>query len=133
MAKIALGILVAVVCTIVAAKLAYDASVHAGPLAVNEPWAQNKMEFVTWNGNKWTAWVHDGAFEHRPQHEGTWHAHSKSTLSFLDWEGNPAKATIDDEVFVVVPYGGATSHEAAIRYRDWNGESRIRTFNQLQR
>jgi hypothetical protein len=91
------------------------------------------MEFVTWNGSNWTTWVRDEAFEHRPQHEGTWHPHAKPTLSYINWDGEPTKATIDGQTFVVAPHGMGSSRQDAIRYRDWDGENRLRTYNQLQR
>ena len=133
MSKIVLGILAAAFCTIVAAKLAYDASAHPSEARLNEPWAQNRMEFVAWNGNNWTAWIRDESFEHRPQHEGTWHPHANPTLSYINWDGEPTKATIEGETFVVAPHGMDSSRQDAIRYRDWDGENRLRTYNQLQR
>ena len=114
MTKIVLGILAAAICTIVGAKLAFEATAHATPHAVNEAGVQNKMEFVTWNGNQWTAWIRDGAFEHRPHEEGNWHPHANSTLAFIDWNGS-------------------IQRESALRYRDWAGENRLRTVKQLQR
>ncbi|MCH2336897.1 MAG: hypothetical protein MK316_06485 [Pseudomonadales bacterium] len=133
MTKIVLGIFAAALCTIVAAKIAYDASGHPSSATVNEPWAQHKLEFVTWNGSNWTAWIRDEAFEHRPQKEGKWHSHAKRTLSYINWQGTPTKATIDGEAFMVTPHGVDSSRQDAIRYRDWDGENRLRTFNQLQR
>ena len=136
MTKIVLGILAAAICTIVGAKLAFEATAHATPHAVNEAWAQNKMEFVTWNGNRWTAWIRGGAFEHRPHEEGNWHPHANSTLAFIDWNGTPAQAKIEGKAFLIAHHGdwnGSIQRESALRYRDWAGENRLRTVKQLQR
>jgi len=136
MTKIVLGILAAAICTIVGAKLAFEATTHTTPHAVNEAWAQNKMEFVAWNGNRWTAWIRDGAFEHRPQEEGNWHPHSNSTLAFIDWNGAPAQAKVEGDKFLIAHHGdwnGPIEQESALHYRDWTGENRLRTVKQLQR
>ena len=57
MIKVVLGLLAAVLVTILAAKLSYEVTVYSGAESINRPWTQNTMEFVAWNGEKWTAWI----------------------------------------------------------------------------
>ena len=89
---------------IVAAKLVFDATSYTGSEPVNEPWVQSSMEFVTWNGEKWTGWVRSEGFELRPQNEGRWSQHSNSMLAFMDWEGAPWQVRIDGDSFLPVSY-----------------------------
>ena len=122
--------------TIAAAGLAFDFNSRSGVEPTLDPWAQNKMEFVAWNGERWTAWIRDGAFEQIPQNEGKWSRHAKASLAFTDWEGEPWQAKIDDEEFLLAHRGdwqGPTDRTAAIRYRDWQGQNQIRTVEQLRR
>ncbi len=136
MIKIVLGLAVAVLATIVAAKLAFEVSVHAGDEPVNQPWTQNSMEFVAWNGGKWTAWIRDDTFEQRPQNEGRWSRHANISLAFIDWQGRPWQAKIDGDVFLLAHRGewkGPTVRGEAIRYRDWKGDNQLRTLSQLKR
>ena len=136
MIKVVVGLVGAVLATIVAAKLAYDASAYTGAGPVNQPWAQNTMEFVTWNGEKWTAWIRDGSFEHRPKKEGQWHDHANVSVAFIDWERQHWQAKIDGDGFLLAHRGdwkGDTRRVSAIRYRDWKGENRLRTLAQLNR
>jgi hypothetical protein len=136
MIKVASGLLVAVLATAFAARLAVDAAVHTEAGPANEPWAQNRMELVAWNGEKWTAWVRDDVFEQRPQNEGRWSRHSNASLAFVDWEGQPWQAKIDGDAFLLAPRGewnGSVERSTAIRYVDWNGQRQLRTVAQLQR
>ena len=76
MIKVVLGLSTVVLATVVAAKLAYDVTTYTGDGPVNQPWAQNSMELVAWNGEKWTAWVRESSFEQRPQNDEKWSRHS---------------------------------------------------------
>ena len=135
MVKAVLGLATGVLFTILAAKLAFDATAHTGAAPTNEPWALASMEFVTWNGEKWTGWVRDEASELMPQNEVKWRRHAKGSLAFLDWGGHKWQAKIDGEEFLVAHRGAWEESEraAAIRYRDWNGENQLRTVAQLRR
>ncbi|MCZ6656815.1 MAG: hypothetical protein O7C67_05920 [Gammaproteobacteria bacterium] len=136
MIKIVLGVMVAVLATVVAAKLAFEATAYTGAGPVNQPWAQNTMEFVAWNGEKWTAWVRDDTFEQRPQNESQWHEHANISLAFIGWEYDPWQAKIDGDGFLLAHQGnwkGSTKRASAIRYRDWKGENQLRTLAQLKR
>ena len=136
MAKIVLGLAAAVLATIVAAKVAYDATAHTSDAPANQPWATNTMEFVAWNGERWTAWIRDSAFEQRPQNEGRWSGHANASLAFIDWDGGHWQAKIDGDAFLLADRGdwnGSTERVAALRYRDWNGDNQLRTLDQLRR
>ena len=136
MIKIVLGLLAAVLVTILAARLSYEATTYDGAEPANQPWAQDTMEFVAWNGTKWTAWIRDGTFEHRPQQEGFWSSHANVSLAFIDWEGTPWQVKIDNDALVLAHRGdwnGAIKRVTAIRYRDWRGENQLRTLAQLKR
>ena len=136
MARLFFSLVAAVVIAIVAARFAYNASVDPGDEPAMEAWAQNKMEFVAWNGEKWTAWIRDGAFEHVPQNSSRWSRHSNSSLAFIDWDGEAWQAKIDGEEFVLAHRGDwqePTERAIAIRYRDWSGKHRLRALAQLRR
>jgi len=89
MIKIVFGLSAVVLATVLAAKLAFNATAYTGDTPVNQPWAQNTMEFVTWNGEKWTAWIRDSTFEQRPQNDVKWSAHANTSRAFIGWEGKP--------------------------------------------
>ena len=94
------------------------------------------MEFVSWNGQRWLTWVHDGAFEQIPQDDKNWSRHSNPTLAFTDWEGEPWQAKIDGDEFLLAHRGeweGLVERSHAIRYRDWAGTNQLRTVVQLRR
>jgi len=136
MIKVVLGLLAALLATILGAKLTYDATAYNGTDPANQPWAQDSMEFVTWNGEKWTAWIRDGTFEQRPQNNAKWSSHANTSLAFIDWEGEPWQAKINSDALVLAHRGdwtGSTKHMTAIRYRDWKGENQLRTLTQLKR
>ena len=136
MIKVVLGLLAAVLFTVVAAKLAFDATAYTGAEPANQPWAQNTMEFVAWNGEKWTAWIRDGAFEHRPQNEARWSPHANASLAFIDWEGEPWQVKIGGDAFLLARRGDwkdPTERVAAVGYRDWKGDNQLRTLAQLTR
>lgn len=136
MIKIVLGLSAGLLATVVAAKLAFNATTYTEAGPASRPWAQDTMEFVAWNGEKWTAWIRDDAFEQRPQNEVKWSRHSNPSLAFIDWEGREWQAKIDGDEFLLAYRGnwkGAIEHVTALRYRDWEGERRLRTVAQLKR
>jgi hypothetical protein len=136
MIKVVLGVAAAVLATVVAAKLAFEVSVHPGDEPVNHPWAQNSIEFVAWNGEKWTAWIRDEAFEQRPQDVQKWSPHANISLAFIGWKGSLWQAKIDGEEFLLAHRGDwndVSERGTAIRYRDWKGENQLRTLAQLKR
>lgn len=136
MARVLWGIPFAFVATVVAARLAFEftAPVFSGP--ITEPWAQSRMEFVSWNNEQWTGWVREEFFEQTPENTVDWHRHSNPSLAYIDWDGEPWQAKIEGEAFVLAhrgDWGGPTESANAIRYRDWSGQNRLRTLAQLQR
>lgn len=136
MIKIILGLVAAVLVTIAAAKMMYEATAYTGAEPANQPWAQNSMEFVAWNGEKWTAWIRDDAFEQRPKNKGRWSTHANVSLAFIDWERKPWQVKVDGDAFLLAHRGdwkGSIERVSAIRYRDWKGENQLRTLNQLKR
>jgi hypothetical protein len=136
MIKVVLGLSTVVLATVVGAKLAYDVTTYTGDGPVNQPWAQNSMELVAWNGEKWTAWIREASFEQRPQNDEKWSRHANASLAFIDWKGRPWQAKIDGDEFLLARRGdwkGATERGIALRYRDWKGENQLRTLAQLKR
>lgn len=136
MRLVILGLLVAFVAAAVAARLTVEATSggRAGP--ANEPWAQDEMEFVAWNGEKWTAWIRGGEFELVPEDTRNWSRHSNDTLAFVDWDGEHWQARVDDDAFELAHRGdwqGDTQRAQAIKYRDWSGRNQFRTVDQLVR
>ena len=69
MGKALLGLCAAVAATIIAANIAYNATANTATEPVNEPWAQDRMEFLAWNGQKWTGWIRGNEFEQTPANE----------------------------------------------------------------
>lgn len=136
MSKIVLGLFVAFLATVVAAKLVFEGTSATIGAHANQPWAQNRMEFIAWNDQQWTAWIRDGEFELVPQDTSNWTRHSNSTLAFIDWEGELWQAKVDGEAFLLAHRGdwkGETERASAIRYRDWQGDPELRTVGQLTR
>jgi hypothetical protein len=136
MAKVFYVLSAAFVITVVAARLAFEFTAPGNSGPVNEPWALSKMEFISWNNEEWTAWIHDGEFAQTPQNTGDWHRHSNPSLAFIDWEGEPWQAKVGDEAFLLAHRGnwdGLTENATAIRYRDWAGRRQLRTLSQLSR
>jgi hypothetical protein len=136
MGKVVFGLLAAVFATIVAANLAYNAAANTGSEPINEAWAQDRMEFVAWNDERWTAWIRDEAFEQTPQNTSNWSRHSNASLAFIDWSGETWQAKIDGEEFLLAARGdwsGSVQRATAIRYRDWQGRNQVRTVAQLRR
>jgi hypothetical protein len=136
MNKAMLGFLIAVLVTIAAAKFAYNVRVDQGVEPGNEAWAHSKMEFVTWNKQKWTTWIHDGVFEQAPQNTSNWSRHSNASIAFTDWDGELWQAKIDGDVFLLAYRGnwnGPVERSEGIRYRDWSGDKQIRTIADIRR
>lgn len=136
MAKVFYVLSAAFVITVVAARLAFEFTAPGNSGPVNEPWALSKMEFISWNNEEWTAWIHDGEFTQTPQNTGDWHRHSNPSLAFIDWEGEPWQAKVGAEAFLLAHRGdwdGLTENATAIRYRDWAGRRQLRTLSQLSR
>ena len=136
MAKVFSVLFVAALVVIAAARIAYSVSIDPGEVPVNEAWAQGKMEFVTWNDEKWTAWIHSGEFTQVPQNTDDWSRHSNSSLAFTSWEGEPWQAKIDGDLFLLAYEGnwqGTVDRSEAIRFRDWSGNNRLRTVAELRR
>ena len=136
MTKVLLGLCAALLVTIIGAKLWFDATAATGSLVGNQPWTQNEMEFVAWNGKRWTAWIRDGAFEQLPQDQSNWSRHAKASLAFIDWEGETWQAKIEGDEFLLAYRGdwqGPIERSKAIRYRDWQGDNQLRTVAQLRR
>jgi hypothetical protein len=136
MIKAILALIAAVVLAVVAARILYVVEVGSDHPSTPEPWAQNKMEFVAWNDEAWTAWIHGERFELAPRHEGKWRRHANATLAFTDWQGEPWQAKIDGDQFLLARRGdwkGRTERASAVRYRDWRGRPQLRTVAQLRR
>lgn len=136
MTRVITGLLVAVLLVIMAARIASNLSMDIDDEPVNEAWAQHKMEFVTWNDGRWTAWIHDGFFETAPQDTDNWSRHSSASIAFTDWAGEPWQAKIDGGEFVLAKHGdwqGTIERSDAIHYLDWHGNRRLRTIAGLQR
>ena len=136
MVKVGFSLIAAVLATVVAARLAFEATTTTGGEPINQPWAQGTMQFITWNQEKWSAWVRDDVFEQLPQNTSKWSRHSNASLAFIDWEGQTWQAKIDGDDFLLAHRGdwaGATERASAIRYRDWQGNNKLRTTDQLRR
>ncbi len=136
MTKAILGLIVSVLVVIMAAKITYNVNTDYSDAPANIAWTQNEMQFVAWNNEKWTAWVHDGAFELAPQNTDTWSRHSNVSLAFTDWQGESWQAKIDGDMFLLALRGdwqGTVEQADAIRFRDWSGNNQLRTVAQLQR
>jgi hypothetical protein len=108
---------------------------ETGDEPVNEAWAQDRMEFITWNDGRWTAWIHDGSFELAPQDTDGWSRYSSPFVAFLNWEGEPVQAKIEGDEFLLAIRGDwqeTTEKSDAIRYLDWHGNKRLRTHAGLE-
>lgn len=128
--------LVAFAVTAVAAGLAFDFTTRPANASVSAPWAQNRMQFVSWNDQRWTAWIRDNVFEQLPEDTANWSRHAKPSLAYIDWDGEPWQAKIDGDNFILAHRGdwkGPTESANAIRYKDWLGHNKLRTVAQLRR
>ena len=136
MVKFVLSLLATTLVIIGAAKLTFEANSYKGSSSANQPWAQNRMEFIAWNNEKWTAWITGAVFQQFPQNTSNWSRHANVSLAFIDWEGVTWQAKIEGEVFVLAYRGdwkGSLQRTSAIRYRDWHGNKMLRTVVQLSR
>ena len=71
----------------------------------SQPWAQDSMQFVAWDDERWTAWIRDDKFELTPRAEGRWQHHANASLAFTDWEGKPWQAKIEGQQFLLAYRG----------------------------
>lgn len=136
MAKVWLGLMGAFLIAVAAARIAYTVNTDTGDYPVNEAWALNKMEFVAWNGERWTAWIHDSKFELTPEDTRRWSRHSSPSIAFTSWDGEHWQARIDGDSFLLAYRGNwqePSEPVEAIRYRDWRGINRLRTVADLRR
>lgn len=136
MTKVILGLMAAVLLAILAARVTYNINSDLGDEPVHEAWVQNEMQFVAWNNEKWTAWIHDGEFELAPQNTNLWSRHSNISLAFTDWKGEAWQAKVDGDVFLLAHQGnwqGSVEQSEAIRFRDWSGNNQLRTVTDLNR
>ena len=136
MAKGFTAVVAAFLVAVVVAKGAFLQKTDYGDDAPNHAWAKNRMEFVAWNNEKWTAWISDNDFEKLPENTGTWHRHANSTIAFIGWDGSHWQAKIDGQEFLLAANGdwqGDVQRSEALRYRDWSGSQQIRTVAQLRR
>lgn len=136
MSKAFAVLFLAILATVVAARLVFEATAEADPNPSHSPWVQGKMEFVTWNDQRWTTTVRDGAFELVPQNTNNWSRHSNSTIAYIDWDGEPWQAKIDGDSFLLAHRGDWSAEimrASAVRYRDWQEGKQLRTVTQLTR
>lgn len=136
MKKALAGIFTAFLAAIAAAQFAYQATEKENGAHGNEAWAQDRMEFVSWNNERWTAWVHDDAFEKLPADDAKWHRHANRFIAYVDWDGEEYQARVAADGFLLARHGdwdGDVEISDAIRYRDWTGTKQIRTIAELRR
>lgn len=136
MKKALVGIFAAFLLAIAAAQFAFQMTDKEGEGPGNEAWNRDRMEFIAWNNERWTAWIHDGAFEQLPEDTANWSRHAKSSIAYIDWEGEVYQAKIDGDKFKLVHrgnWGGDVEVSDAIRYRDWSGNKELRTVAELRR
>ena len=136
MAKALLGLFVAVLSVIAAARFAYNVSTDPGNEQAIEAWAQGKMEFISWNNEQWSAWIQADEFTQVPQNTDNWSRHSNTSLAYTNWDGESWQAKIDGDVFLLAYQGnwqGPVDRSEAIRFRDWSGNNQLRTVSELRR
>ncbi len=136
MVRALVGLLMAVAVAIAGARVAFNASSETGAEPINAPYAQDRMEYVTWNGTRWTAWVRGDGFELDPLDDGRWHRHANQSIAFIDWDGEEWQARLEGDEFLLAHRGDWSAHAesaTAIRYRDWMGRNQLRTVAQLRR
>jgi hypothetical protein len=140
MTRVLAVLLAAVVAAILAARLLYDVTTGEDAASTSQPalqpWTQDRMQFVAWDDERWTARIRDDKFELTPRAEGKWQHHVNASLAFIDWEGKPWQAKIDGQQFLLAHRGnwkGRIERAGALRYRDWHGHRQVRTVAQLRR
>lgn len=135
-AKVSAVLLAAFLVTIAAARCAYSLSVNTGGQPAPAPWSLNKMQFLAWNGEQWTAWVRDDRFELDPENTGLWSRHANQSIAFIGWDGEFWQAKIEADEFLLARRGdwsGDPLRSDALRYRDWAGREQLRTVPDLKR
>ena len=136
MRKALVGLALAVVATVGAARLAFELTTDTNTGPVNEAWALGAMEFRAWNDVRWTAWIVNGEFAQLPEQARSWHRHTSASIAYVDWDGVPRQAKVDGDAFLLAEHGDWNGHverSEAIRYRDWDGVRQLRTVAQLNR
>ena len=136
MTKVFVTLLAAILAAILAARLLYGATTRNDIEPTSQPWAQDSMQFVAWDDERWTAWIRDDKFELTPRAPGKWQHHVNTSLAFTDWEGKPWQAKIEGQQFLLAYRGdwkGRIERAGALRYRDWRGHHQLRTVAQLRR
>jgi hypothetical protein len=118
------------------AQFAFQLTDKEGTGPGKEAWASDRMEFVAWNRERWTAWIHDGAFEQLPEDRANWNRHANQSIAYVNWDGESYQAKIDGDNFLLARHGdwvGDIEVADAIRYRDWSGNKQLRTVTELRR
>lgn len=136
MKRALVGIFAAFLVAIAAAQFAFQVTDKEGDGPGNVAWVQDRMEFVAWNNERWTAWIHNGAFEQVPENTANWSRHANPKIAYLDWDGAVFQAKIDGDSFLLArngDWGGDVEVADAIRYRDWSGNKQLRTVAELRR
>ncbi len=80
------------------------------------------MEYITWDGSKWTVKIVDGQFLHAPN--GDWNrAHRADILNYRTWDGAPWTARMVDGEFLHALNGdfNQAHHDTILNYRTWDG------------
>lgn len=135
-ARVLVGLVGAFLVAIAAAQVAYRISTDPGDAPSREAWSQDRMEFVAWNDDRWTAWIRGDLFEKVPQNTRSWSRHSNASIAYRDWDGEAWQAKIDGDEFLLARRGNwddEIRRSPAIRYRDWAGNEQIRTVADLRR
>ena len=136
MRKAVVGLLLAMLATVGAARLAFELTTNVNTGPVNEAWVQGTAEFRAWNNVQWTTWIVNGEFVQIPVDARKWHRHTSPSIDFVDWDGVPVQAKVDGDAFLLAEHGDWNGHverSEAIRYRDWDGIRQLRTVAQLSR
>jgi hypothetical protein len=130
-------LMAAILAAILAARLLYAATAGVDTTSTSlQPWAQDSMQYVAWDHERWSAWIRGDKFELTPRAEGKWQHHVNTSLAFTDWEGQPWQAKIEGQQFLLAYRGdwkGRIERSSALRYRDWRGHHQVRTVAQLRR
>jgi hypothetical protein len=86
--------------------------------------ADAMINYLDWNGSKWTAKIQRGRFLHAPN--GDWsRAHSDDIIHYLAWDGTKWAARIQDGRFLHAPEGdwSAAHPDEVVIYRTWDGST----------
>jgi hypothetical protein len=96
--------------------------IHAPAGAWDKAHADAIMNYVTWDGGKWTAKIEGNQFVHAPG--GDWsQAHADTIMNYVTWDGSKWTAKIDNGVFLHAPNGDwSRAHkDSIINYITWDG------------